>query len=308
MTTPSPKLVLALLAVLTFSLATSLELRVGKWTDATRPVGAFTKLLGEGRRLFANQFITMADVYLHSGYYPSIFDQQDAKAAKAITGSGNEHEDHDEHGHESEHHDESNRHNHEDEHEKAMNFMGEPRNWLDAFIRRFRITQHTHLENGEEKEVLPWLRIAIELDPQKIDTYTSTAYWLSQKLGRAKDAEQVLREGIRNNPNNAELLFEMGSLQYGSNHDTMRARAIWTLALRRWEEQSDDAKKETPHILDKIAVNLARLEESVGNLRQAIVYYEMAMKVSPHPEELQKSIDEIKTRIDSSPVPLKPAQ
>jgi len=298
---------LALLAVVAFSLATRLELRVGKWTDATRPVGAFTKLLGEGRRMFANQFITMADVYLHSGYYPSIFDQQDAKAAKAIAGDGSDPEDHDQHGHEGGQHDENCKHDHEDEHEKAMSFRGEPRNWLDAFIRRFRITEHTHLENGEEREVLPWLRIAIELDPQKIETYTATAYWLRQ-MDRAKDAAQVLREGIRNNPNNAELLFEMGVIQYDDHHDAARARGMWTLALRRWEEQSDEIKKDSTHILDRIAVNLGRLEESAGNLGQAIAYYEMAAKVSPNPASLQKRIDEAKARlVPPLNSPLKPA-
>src|SRR5215203_4049419 len=80
----SPKLLLALLATVSFTLATSLEWRVSKWTDTSRPDGALAKLLGEGRRLFANQFITMADVYLHSGYYPSIFDQREGKGAKAV--------------------------------------------------------------------------------------------------------------------------------------------------------------------------------------------------------------------------------
>ena len=305
----SPRLLLTFLVAVVFALATSVELRSSRWKDASRPGGAIAKILGEGRRLFANQFITMADVYLHSGYYPSIFDQPNANATKAIVSGDDGHGDEDAASHESHHHDENGACVHEDEHEKAMDFMGKPNNWLDGFIRRFRITEHTHLENGREREVLPWLRIAIELDPQKIETYTSTAYWLSQKLGRVKDADQVLREGIRNNPNNAELLFEMGLLQYKSNHNTAKARGLWTLALRRWEEQSEEGKKETLGVLDKIAVNLGRLEESEGNLREAIEYYEMAMKVAPSPEALKESIDEIKTRIDrSSAAPSKPLQ
>lgn len=305
----SPKLLLALLATIAFTLATAIEMRASKWKDAARPGGALAKVLGEGRRLFANQFITMADVYLHSGYYPSIFDQANSKATKAIAGGEEGHEGHGEKSHEGHQHDENGACKHEDEHEKAMDFMGKPSNWLDAFIRRFRITEHTHLENGREREVLPWLRIAIELDPQKVETYTSTAYWLSQKLGRAKDAEQVLREGIRNNPKNPELLLEMGLLQYKSNHDETKARGLWLLALRRWNEQSDEIKKESPNVLDRIAVNLGKLEETAGNLPEAISYYEIAMKVAPNPEALQKSINGIKERIrESSAAPLKPAQ
>jgi tetratricopeptide (TPR) repeat protein len=304
----SPKLVLALLGAFAFTLATGIELRAGKWRDSARQGGAMAKVLGEGRRLFANQFITMADVYLHSGYYPSIFDQANSKTSKAIV-TGDGHEDHEEKGHEGHQHDENGVCDHRDEHEKAMDFMGKPSNWLDAFIRRFRITEHTHLENGREREVLPWLRIAIELDPQKIETYTSTAYWLSQKLGRVKDAEQILREGIRNNPNNPELLFEMGLIQYKNNRDATKARHLWLLALRRWDEQSDEVKKESPGVLDRVAVNLGRLEEDQGNLPEAISYYEIAMKVAPSPEALQKTVNDLKARIrESSLAPLKPAQ
>ena len=305
----SPRLLLAFLATVAFTLATGIELQASKWRDSSGQNGPISKLLGEGRRLFANQFIAMADVYLHSGYYPSIFDQANPKATKAIVSGDEDHDDHDKESHEGHQHDENGVCDHADEHEKAMDFMGKPNNSLEAFIRHFRITEHTHLENGREREVLPWLKIAIELDPQKIETYTSTAYWLSQKLNRVKDAEQVLREGIRNNPNNPELLFEMGLLQYKSNHDVAKARGLWALALRRWEEQSEEAKKEARGVLDRIAVNLGRLEESAGNFREAIAYYEMAMKVSPSPEALQKSINEIKARLRESSSPtLKPAQ
>jgi tetratricopeptide (TPR) repeat protein len=300
MSKASPNLLLALLATVAFSLATSLELRVTRWDNPARSGGAFTKLLGEGRRLFANQFITMADVYLHSGYYPSIFDQRDTQAPKAISGGASDEDEHGEHANEAGQHD-------EDEHEKAMDFLGKPQNWLDAFIRHFRITKHTHLENGQEREVLPWLRIAIDLDPQKIETYTSTAYWLRKKLGRVKDAEQVLREGIRNNPNNPELLFEMGLLYYEGYHDTNRAGNTWSLALRRWEAQSEAVKKDSTDILGKIAINFARMEESAGNLRQSLPYFEMAARVSPEPEPLQKHIAEIRTRLEALPnFPRKP--
>jgi ABC-type transport system involved in multi-copper enzyme maturation permease subunit len=33
-------------------------------------------LLGDGRQVLANHMFTQADVYFHSGYYPSVFDQQ----------------------------------------------------------------------------------------------------------------------------------------------------------------------------------------------------------------------------------------
>ena len=298
-------MLLALLCTGFFTLATSLELRVGKWTDTSRPDGAFTKLLGDGRRLFANQFITMADVYLHSGFYPSIFDERNNSAPKAISGGVSEKEKTEHGAHE---HDADGKCIHDDdEHEKAMDFMPEPRNWLDGFIRRFRITEHTHLENGQEKEVLPWLKIAIELDPQKIDTYVSTSFWLRKKLDRVKDAEQVLREGIRNNPKDAELLFEMGLLYEEGYTNITQTRNLWRFALRRWNEQPDEAKAASTNLLGRIAGQMGRLEESSGNFQSAIRYLELASVVSPKPEIVQAHIAQIKARIEAtSNAPSKP--
>ena len=37
-----------------------------------------TWLLGDSRRMFANSFYVKADEYYHSGYYPTIFDDNDA--------------------------------------------------------------------------------------------------------------------------------------------------------------------------------------------------------------------------------------
>src|SRR6202142_4755792 len=70
----SPYLVLALVLTVCFTLAASLEPRAATWSNRSQSDNVFGLLFGDGRRLFANQFFTMADVYFHSGYYPSIFD------------------------------------------------------------------------------------------------------------------------------------------------------------------------------------------------------------------------------------------
>ena len=58
------------------------------------------------------------------------------------------------------------------------------------------ITEHTHLEGGNEREILPWLRLSAELDPQRVETYTVAAYWL-RAVGKMVEAEHFLREGLR---------------------------------------------------------------------------------------------------------------
>ena len=273
-----PYLILLLLLAACFSLATVLEPRASGWSQRAQADNILKVLFGDGRRLFANHFFVQADVSFHSGYYPSIFDQARAatKDTRHLTAKEGEPA--------------------AEEHEKQMNFLGPPRDWIERFGRHFFITEHTHLQGNNEREILPWLKLSSELDPQKIETYTVAAYWL-RDLGKVKEAERFLREGLLNNPESYDILFELGHLYYENNHDPARTRKIWDLALRRWSEQETADKKPDLLKLGQIAVNLARLEEKEGNLARAIQLLELSQKGSPHPEVLQPQIDELKQKL-----------
>ena len=309
----SPALMTVFLATLVFTLATAVESEFRSSTITASDDGAFTKLLGDGRRLFSGQSVEMADVYLHSGFYPSIFDERGSGGSKAIETEDDDHAQHkhDEHGncvHEEDHsahkHDADGKCNHEeegndhkDEHEKAMSFMDQTLDPLQGFIRNFRVTQHSHLEKGEEREVLPWLKLAIELDPQAIETYVVTSYWLRKNLKRVEDARDVLREGIRNNPKSFELLFAMGLIYEQDDKNDVKARNIWLAAKKIWEEQPTEVKEANLYHYGRIMGNLARLENEAGNFNLAIQYFELTKLTSPNPEVIQKQIDGIKIRM-----------
>jgi tetratricopeptide (TPR) repeat protein len=310
----APILVLALLGAVIIATAATLEVQRLNQTTVQPGAGAFKKLLGDGRRLFAGQFVEMADVYLHSGFYPSIFDRRGAAATKAVVsgaaaGADHHAHEHDEHGkclavtnHDEHEHDEHGHcaHDHgaagETEHEREMNFLGPPRDWLEGFIRKFRITKHTHLQQGEAKEILPWLRVAMELDPHAIETYTATAYWLRRELKRPELAEEVLREGIRNNPRNPELLLELGRLYHDDYEQDERARNLWLGALKLWQEQGEAQRDAGARLLGDIAIHLAHLEREHENWAAVLLYLELARVVSPNPEAIQKQIDEIRSK------------
>ncbi len=69
-------------------------------------------------------------------------------------------------------------------------FLGPTRDWIDAFGRHFIPNRHTHLDEGgpaddlsgskEVREILPWLKLSAELDPENVKTYVVTAFWLTQ--------------------------------------------------------------------------------------------------------------------------------
>lgn len=279
MITRPVSLILALLLSAAFGLAAWLEPRSPAWRGRRAQSGSvLTMLLGDGRRMFANHFFTKADVYLHSGYYPSIFDQAKLDCEGHLAGEDEHSGDHD-HGHD---HD----------------FLGRPKDWLEAFGRRFRITEHTHLSGGGgEREVLPWLQLSAKLDPQQVEIYVTAAYWLRNKLGRVADAEAFLREGLNANPDSYEILLELGRLYHQNHKDNVRARNLWELARRKWR-QTEATKAEPDTLqLDRILTSLARLEESEGNFAKAVEFSLELRAVSPHPDVIDRQIEELRAAI-----------
>src|SRR5881397_3477702 len=116
-------LILLLLAGACFSLSTILQPRAAAWSGRRDSGNVLKVLLGDGRRLFANHFFTKADVYLHSGYYPTIFDKNAHRENHLSSGGA---------GHGAAHR----------EREEETEFMGKPKDWIERFGRHFIITEH----------------------------------------------------------------------------------------------------------------------------------------------------------------------
>ena len=271
----SPRLLLALVLTICVTLATGLAPRATAWSSRAQSGTVLGMLFGDGRKLFASQFFTMADVYFHSGFYPGIFDRKgkeihiEEATHDSVGGEG----------------------------EKMADFRGPPRDWIEAFGRRFLISEHRHLRHGDEREILPWLKLAADLDPQMIDTYPVGSYWLRQHLHQPLQAEAFLREGLRNNPASYEILFELGRLYEENLEAPDRARNVWELALRRWQQQPPEAQKENRLGYEEITLHLARLEEKAGNWADALRWLQAAQTVSPAPENLQKQIDALRGKL-----------
>jgi len=283
----SPALLLAALLALAFTLAVGLAPEAAGWSQRDKSANILGLMFGDSRKLFANQFFTLADVYFHSGYYPSVFDKNSEEEKEIISHAHGKKE--------------------SEEDEKNEDFLGRPLDWIDAFGRNFKITKHTHLEHGNEREILPWLRLAADLDPQKIETYTVGAFFLREHLNHPDQAEAFLREGLRNNPDSCEILFELGRLYHESTHDYNRARNVWELGVKKYLALPNQRQKDDKLVFEEIAVNLANLEDEVGNYSQAINWFKAAQKVSPSPATLQVHIDQIQKKL-AALIPVTPGK
>ncbi len=286
-------LLLAALLVFSFGLAADLQPRFTAWPGSRADGDVFKILLGDSRRLFANEFYVKADAYYHSGFYPTIFDNNEAfKTAHMAEDTGAVRS---------------------KNHGEEENFMGPPRDWIDAFGRHFFPDRHTHLDEGgpnddlssssEVREILPWLKLSTDLDPQNVQNYTVTAYWLRERMHRADEAHEVLLEGLRQNPGSCDILYELGRLYAESNHDTNRAENVWNAAARNWQpvKGTDDEVTANNFIYEQITTKLGETERDAGHWQQAIAWFEKAKTVSRTPGALQDDINEIKGKMSAPP-------
>jgi tetratricopeptide (TPR) repeat protein len=290
----TPFLLLLALLVSCFGLAAHLQPQFQAWQGSRAGGDIFNVVFGDSRRLFANQFYVKADEYYHSGYYPTMFDDNAAFQTThmaADTGAVNDKNHGDEHG-----------------------FLGPTRNWIDAFGRNFFPDRHTHLDAGgpdddlsgsdNVREILPWLKLSADLDPDNVQTYTVTAYWLRLRMNNVAEADAILHEGLRNCPDSYDILFELGRLYYENYHDRDRARNVWELGVRKWLKLDEETQRDNHLIMEQLTVHLAKLEEDAGNLPHAIEWLQAAQKVSLTPDAIQQQINRLQGKIGEEFNPL----
>lgn len=283
-----PGLILCALLTGAFTLITVISPRQLAWAEQSgRGQTLIARLMGDSRELFANQIFAKGDAYMHSGYYPTIFDTKKLHAPK----EGESADDHSGHKH--------------DANGRCMtgegvtDILGKPLDWLDSFSRHFYITKHSHLAGGREREMLPWLKLAAEMDPNQVDIYTVASFWLRTSLNKPKEAEDFLREGLRNNPNHPELLLELGKVYLENYKDVDRARNVWELAKTRWYKV--EAPKENPDMLmlEQLAARLADMEYKAGKYTNALVNYQLLRQLSPVPKVIDEHVRKTQEMIDA---------
>jgi tetratricopeptide (TPR) repeat protein len=319
---PPRTLWLLLLALLVagFGLAAQLDPQFQTWRGSRTGGDFFKVMLGDSRSMFANSFYVKADEYYHSGYYPTIFDDNAAfQTAHMAADTGA-----------------VSTKNHGDEH----GFLGPTRNWIDAFGRNFFPDRHTHLDQGgaddlggseNVREILPWLKLSADLDPDNVQTYTVTAYWLRERMNNVPEADALLHEGIRNCPDSYDIFFELGRLYYEAYHDRQRARNVWLEGVRLWlrldpavprgklsatqliagwvdrPTNLSPVQADNQLVMEELTTHLAKLDEDEGNLPEAIEWLEAAQKVSETPQVLQLEIGRLRYQLGVEFIPvLKP--
>lgn len=244
--------------------------------------------LGESRSVLSDMMFVKADEYFHKGFYPGIFDRvrPDAEGSHMV-----------EHMHAGG----SETDSHEEEYHDLPEFGPEGGDWISRFGRYFHPSEHQHLEKaGEASEILPWLRFSAELDANRVQTYVVGAYWLRAHMGKVKEAERFLREGLNANPGNPEILFELGRIFNEEQNDPAKARNLFLAAWRNLKNRAD-GKEMDEFLAARILSSLSLLEENAGNLSKALEYMRMWKQYSPVPDRIQERIDAVEEKLSDAP-------
>lgn len=252
-------------------------------SQAGTSVSPLMALVGDSRELFANQFFVMADVYFHSGFYPTIFDNQK-------TGEPN-------HLDVASHDEAAEKNGKKAEPDEDDNFLGTPIDGIEEFGRHFFPTVHTHLHGAKAGEILPWLKLSADMDPKRIDTYVTAAYWLRNDLNKPEEAAEFLRQGLRANPDSPEILLELGRVYEYNKKDTFVARNLWDEGLRKWDGQSAKGSNPDPHVREQLWGEIVRQDQQTGNLRQELRDLEAWAQIEPGRTGIQDRIKEIKAKL-----------
>jgi tetratricopeptide (TPR) repeat protein len=272
------RLAVIFMLVCCFTLATILDAPVTRLrAKSETSEGVLTALMGDSRRLFANHFFAMADAYFHSGFYPTIFDtaktEERTHISEVAHEQGQEHEEHEE------------------------TFLGQHKDWIERFGRHFYPTVHTHLSGANVQEILPFLKLSAEMDPNRIDTYITTAYWLRTSLKRPEEAEQFLRQGLRANPDSYEIYLELGRVYFYNKREPSVGRNIFMLARDKWLKQQAAGDKPEAADYEEILGEIVRVDRQEGDLKAEVADLEELIKVSHSPQTLEAEIRELKARL-----------
>jgi len=110
--------------------------------------------------------------------------------------------------------------------------------WTKAEIYHHEYIAHGGTWN-ENKDLMPLIRLIVDLDPRFVEAYLTGAWMLATGLGRPEQAVRFLREGIANNPTSPELYEELGTLYARPLGDPRRGLRYLEKALQLTQDEFD---------------------------------------------------------------------
>jgi len=246
-------------------------------------VDLISKMFGETRKVLSMQAYIAGDEYFHGGV--SMYFIEESERVKCAHIEHTTHE-HDDHACECEHHHEHECKDHQEQLHKEDKIVGISKfNILPYVGEIVHVGKHVHLMGEEEKEMLPWFRYAVRLDPQNIEAYKVGGYWIGRHMSKADEGIKFLKEGILHNPGSWELHTQLANIYFWEKEDYDKALLNYEKALTRLNDTNSD-KFDKRLVYDYTAFCF----EKLGNIPRAVGLYRKLLSDFPNDERLRKKI------------------
>lgn len=165
-------------------------------------------------------------------------------------------------------------------------------NFLPKIEQALKITDHVHLTEDQTKEIVPWLFYSTRVDPNNIQGYTLTAYYLAYKFNKAEDAINLLREGVKNNPESWEIYSEIGGIYFKLYKNYVLSEVYFDKGWKLLKRTKYD-KLEARHVLTLLAFS----NEQIGNNERALQSYKKLQELFPKSDYYQERILDLEGNI-----------
>lgn len=151
---------------------------------------------------------------------------------------------------------------------------------------------HVHLSGERVREIMPWLWMALRMDPANEELYLVSAYWLSGGQNHPEAALEVLREGQWNLPFNHAIQLALGRL-YLRMGKPAEAYGAFRAGLAFWPggRNPDDEAVRLDHVA--LLMYLAFLEEAEGRIPDAIRHFRELAALSPSQATMAERADHL---------------
>ncbi len=138
--------------------------------------------------------------------------------------------------------------------------------------------------SGDYDAILPLVRLITWLDPHAENVFITGAWHLAYNFTDSTErsdrryivpSQELLKEGVRNNPRIPDINFELGWQNYDKVKDYSAAAAAFTAAIntRAWKGSDDfpyGAPLKTHHILAHTYAKQGRIPEAIAEWRRAL--------------------------------------
>jgi tetratricopeptide (TPR) repeat protein len=156
--------------------------------------------------------------------------------------------------------------------------------------------QHGHLAGQDVREIMPWLWLAIRMNPRDVKLYLDAAFCLAHDMGRSDVAHEVLREALYANPGDYRILLDDGRIYLREGRLAEAGRAL-NAGLAFWSGRADPDGADAKFDKRSLLIYRGLVYETQGDLAKAADCYEQILQLFPEAKGFRDRWDALRRAV-----------